>query len=110
MTRWIALALLVAGCSRGNQDPCAGLGCATFEGSLTLRVRSGASGEAIAMPRFAEAGKALTASCDAPLLDGSTPDGGAAPCGAWVFYWSGHHVVEVSAPGFVTASVTVDIS
>ncbi len=111
----VATAAFLSGCGSGANDACAGLGCASEPGALVLHVVD-SRGKPVASPTFSTR---LRSNPPSPAMslgqgqcqtDGGTqqPDGGV--CGAWVFFASeGPQTVTVSAPGFVSQSVTVTI-
>lgn len=88
-------------------DPCAGLGCASLPGRLTLEVVDG-SNQPVQGPVFTEKGQALGGVCetDAGVI---LPDAGS--CGSWIFdeLPEGPHTIQVSAPGYAPATVSVTI-
>ena len=94
------------GISTGT-DPCAGLGCASSPGPLTLEVVDG-MGQPVADPVFTEQGQPLAGVCETDagmvILDAGT-------CGSWLFSQlpEGPHTIMVSAPGYAPATVSVTI-
>jgi hypothetical protein len=90
-----------------STDPCAGLGCASMPGPLTLEVVDG-MGQPVADPVFTEQGHALAGLCetDAGMI---LPDAGT--CGSWLFdqLAMGPHTIVVSAPGYAPTTVSVTI-
>jgi hypothetical protein len=90
-----------------NTNPCAGLGCASGPGTLTLEVVDGA-GQPVVGPQFTEQGHAVDGLCetDAGMV---VIDAGA--CASWVFQTLsiGAHTITVSAPGYDPATVSASI-
>ena len=91
----------------GGGDPCAGLGCASFPGTLTLHV-VGPTSEPVADPVFQENGATISASCED---DAGVPIADAGACVDWVFdqLSEGPQTIVVSAPGFGSQSVGVTL-
>jgi hypothetical protein len=85
-------------------DPCAGLGCATFPGTLTLSVVDG-MGQPVADPTFTEQGHPISAVCE---TDAGMIIQDAGTCGAWVFdqLSVGAQTITVGAPGYEPAMVS----
>jgi hypothetical protein len=97
----LSLVLAGAGCDRVYQCD-----CADRPSALVLHVLDANTSSAIPDPGFSEAGTPLYALC----TDGvQHPDGGA-PCATWSIELVGHHVVQVSAPGYTSQTLTVDIA
>jgi hypothetical protein len=95
------------GSDGGNPDPCAGLGCASSPGVLTMHVVD-ASQSPVANPTFAESGHPLAPVC---VNDGGFEIDAGASCDSWRFPFlsEGSHAIAVSAPGYATRTVTVTI-
>ena len=90
-----------------DTNSCAGLGCASFPGPLTIEVSDG-MGQPVAFPTFTEQGHALAGVCE---TDAGMVIADAGSCGSWVFDQlpMGPHTITVSAPGYEPATVSVTI-
>ena len=94
----------------GDGDPCAGLGCAVGQPSLTVAVQD-AAGTPIKSPLFTEGGKTLAFQCVLYEQDGGAGDAGAGQlCAKWkMFFTVGKHSVTIDAQGFVSQTIDLDL-
>ncbi len=91
----------------GSKNPCEGLGCASFPGTLTLHVLDRTTMAPVDAPKFSELPVPLTAVCKAA---DAGADGGSS-CASWEIQGLGigSHVISVTAPGYQFGSALADI-
>jgi len=88
-----------------SSNPCEGLGCASMPGPLVIKVVD-PSGAEVKSPKFSQHGAPLTATCE------DKSDTGAGLCSVgWTIQLlpEGTQTIDVSAPGYVTQTITVKI-
>lgn len=91
----------------GSKNPCEGLGCASFPGTLTLHVLDTSTMTSIDGPTFKENAQKLTPTCKSP---DAGADGGSS-CSAWEFpgLGIGSHSIVVEAFGYQPGWALADI-
>jgi hypothetical protein len=99
-------AILSSGCEvsqNDNNKGCAGLGCPSMPGTLTLLVLDRATQKPVGADlTFTTMARALPFYC-------STPEDAGTVCPSWTLSYIGDFDVEVTAPGYKTGTIHVTI-